>query len=69
MSAEDYLPADLFERDLCIKDYKQYGTVTSNSHFKTCKFCGKKGLVWSYGSGRWRLCDGDKNIHSCEEGK
>lgn len=41
---------------------EEYETPT-----KTCKYCGKKNLVWGQLHGKWRLFD-KKEVHSCKQG-
>lgn len=34
---------------------------------KTCRHCGKKGLVWREIDGRWRLCEKKGAVHTCAQ--
>lgn len=34
-------------------------------HYKTCRYCGERRLVWQYVKGRWQLGYIDGSLHIC----
>lgn len=55
---------DLEAYDLGIID--KSGNIPSSVSYKTCKYCGKSGLVWGNTDKGWRLFDGNIQ-HRCNK--